>query len=253
MFQGSGSSASAASTGLVNPETTHKGLCEDYWTVAAKLKAHRRFNRMRRGVTTAANLIEEMNAGGRYRALFVTLTYRPDAQPRQKQCREFLNHVRMWARARRASVRYVWTLELTKAGRPHYHLVIWVPVSLRMPRPDSSGWWPWGMSQVQVARNAVGYLISYIKKARADDLPRGWRIFGCGGLTDLERRTKRYRLLPRYVRDAFTFDDAPQRAKGGGWVSTTSGLWLPAVLLWFIEGAYWIETADGVRQRLSLC
>lgn len=208
---------------------------------------------MRRGVTCAAALIEEMNVGARYRPLFVTLTYRPEVEHRQRQVAEFFHHVRRWAEVRQAKVRYVWTLELTKAGRPHYHLVVWVPSSLRMPRPDSSGWWPYGLSQVQVARNPVGYLVSYIKKATPESLPRGARVFGAGGLTAHERQTKRFRLLPRYVRDEFERDDDVTRAKGGGWVSRATGAWRPACRLLFFEGAFWIALGGDEPQRLSLC
>lgn len=226
--------ASAASVGLVSSETSGPAA---FWKAVKEFAVVRRLSRMKRGVQTAAQIIEAFNDGGRYRAAFVTLTYRPDATYRKRQVADFLKCVRRWCQRRGYACRYVWVMELTKRGVPHYHVMIWIPRGERLPKPDRAGWWPYGATQIQWARSPVGYLVKYASKGDSGcALPRGARLFGCGGLTAHERQTKSWRLLPLYVRREFERDDKPMRAKGGGWLSPVTGAWLPAWRLIFQDG-----------------
>lgn len=100
---------------------------------------------------------------------------------------------------------YVWVSELQKRGALHYHLLIWVPRRLRLPRPDSCGWWPHGMSNIETARNPVGYMVKYATKTRPDDLKRlkkGVRLHGNGGHDPFNRAALRQTLAPWWLKKA---------------------------------------------------
>jgi hypothetical protein len=198
---------------------------------------------MRRGVTAAADLLQRQTADGyRGRAIFLTLTYRPGVAWSARHVSTFSDHVRKWLQARAIEFRRVWVMELTKAGVPHYHVMIWLPHGVKLPMPDRCGWWPHGMTRIEWARNPVGYLIKYASKGTQGDLfPRGARIFGCGGLSPESRIAKAWQMLPRYVRERFSVEDRARRCPGGGWVSQETGEWMPAARLYFVEGELFLE------------
>lgn len=179
---------------------------------------------MRRKVLTAG--LWQKHHGAGLEALFVTLTYRAIDGYRGRHISEYLKRLQ---RAVRFPLRYVWVLELQRRGAPHYHLVFWVPRGERIPLPDQSGQWPHGSSNVQRARHPVAYLMKYASKGTSsDELPRGSRICGAGGLGVDGRRTVRYYLLPRYQRVRCTVEDDVHRMRGGGWVSLVTGEWWPS-------------------------
>src|SRR5690606_16986167 len=126
-------------------------------------------------------------------------TYRPDAAWRPEHISQALAAWRKEMRGRR--LRYVWVLELTKAGKPHYHVMVWLPAGVLLEKPDRSGAWPHGMSRIEWARNAVGYLVKYASKGTDGiNLPRGARLFGVGGLNADSRLKRAWAMLPRYQR-----------------------------------------------------
>lgn len=193
----------------------------------AELNRQRRLSRMRRAVVTAGQLHSEAAPKGA-RAAMITLTYRPDAQWRRQHISECLA---MWRKElRKHRFRYVWVMELTRAGKPHYHVLVWLPKGTKLQKPDISGAWPWGMSKIEWARNAVGYLVKYASKGNEDwDIPRGARIYGVGGLKEEAREILRWAILPLYIREQVEPSDQVTRSPGGGWVSKVTGTWFPAI------------------------
>lgn len=98
----------------------------------------------------------------------------------------------------------MWVAELQRRGALHYHVVVFVPRHLRLPRPDACGWWPHGLSKVETARSPVGYLTKYATKTRPEDLarlPKGVRLHGNGGLGAFMRSFYRLALWPRWMRE----------------------------------------------------
>lgn len=234
----------AAASGLVPYTTTHTGRGNRTWdasdfpkptTVLERLAMptfsarQNRLVRMKHHVRTASRLIKEtMSRNGRkWRALFVTLTYRPGVSWQSNHMTLFFTNVRNWANRQGAALGYVWVAEMQRRGAVHYHAVVWLPASLRLPRPDKRGWWRHGSTNVQaVKRNATGYLMKYVSKGvRGDDpdLPAGARMCGSGGLDAMARDEFHYWRLPRYVRQNVTIGERCRRVKGGGWASTVSG------------------------------
>ena len=167
--------------------------------------------------------------GFRRQAVLITLTYREIDDWRPRHIARCLDHMTRWAARRRFHLGYVWTAELQQRGAVHYHIVCWLPPGLSMPKPDKQQWWRHGMSRIERARRPVGYLVKYASKGNdVQKFPRGLRLHGRGGLELEQRRTVAWWCLPRYVRAVFAeVGTVVRRAHGGGWVSLSSGLWLP--------------------------
>ena len=125
-----------------------------------------RLKRLQKSVRISAQVIQETLQQSRvkYKAHMVTLTYRDDVEWSPRQVSNYLKCVREWARRKGIFLHYVWVLELTKRGRPHYHVLFWLPRGISMPKADKQGWWRHGMTNTVPARSPVGYLCKYTSK-----------------------------------------------------------------------------------------
>lgn len=186
--------------------------------------------RMRRNVLNSARLIEgeSVRPGFRVRRLFVTLTYRPGVEYRPHHLESLMTSIRNWAARRGCSVPFVRVAELTKAGVPHHHVMLWLPAGLMLPKPDKRGWWPHGATKVERARNAVGYLAKYASKGTAGDrrFPRGLRVFSAGGLSPESRRVRRWWCAPLDARQSLGTAADIRKVAGGYMDRLTGSLWL---------------------------
>lgn len=200
-------------------------------TSVTLVRQEARLKRMKRSVLTSARLMQEeaTDHGWRFRVAMLTLTYRPEAQWSARHITGLVKALRAYLDRRKVRARYVWVLELTQAGKPHYHLLIWLPRGMSLPKPDKRGWWPHGLTRIEWARSAVGYLAKYASKGTDGyAFPKGARLCGVGGLSLRSRLEKAWWLAPSWVREAFSIEERPVRAPGGGWVSRISGDWLPS-------------------------
>lgn len=174
-----------------------------------------RCERLRASVREAAKLHEQEAecasyrlGRSAYRKTFITLTYRPGADWQRCHISEFIKRLRQWMGRRAARCMYAWVSELQKRGALHYHVLVWVPRHLRLPRPDACGWWPHGLSNIETARNPVGYMVKYATKTTPADLKRlkkGVRLHGNGGHNPVNRVALRQTLAPWWLKQA---DDA---------------------------------------------
>lgn len=229
--------------------------------------ARARCQRLKQGVTGAARLLEEQAVWesrglGRsaYSKKFITLTFR-DGDDWQPRCvSDFLHCVRQWLKRRgyAQALKYVHVAELQKRGAIHYHVVLWLPRKLRLPCPDRCGWWPWGMSQVQTARNPVGYLVKYATKTRPETVggfPKGARIYGRGGLTPPQRVELRETTAPWWVQKLYKQRD---QAPGPCMVSQETGERFPLFGAESIRAEVdehgtvrWVRSLDGVPDDVA--
>lgn len=184
----------------------------------------RRIYRMRTGVVRSAELLtESLQSGGfRYRAAFITLTYRDDASWDPRDISQCLAHYRKWAKRRGCFISYVWVLELTKRQRPHYHIVLFLPRGLTPPLPDKQGWWRKGCTNAKWARSAVRYLAKYAGKDVVGSLPHGSRLWGCSSLGVALRARLRWFLAPSWVRQFIPIEDGVRRFHSW-WVNASTG------------------------------
>lgn len=172
----------------------------------------------------------------------VTFTYREGDIWSPRHIADAMACYRKRAERDGAPFRYEWCAELQlkrlRRGSStrqcmHYHALVWQPPGYTFPFPDQVGWWRHGMTNVEEARNAVGYLAKYASKGtQGEPLPKGARISGGGGLSDVGRLEVAWWLLPRYVRERFPERaERIRRARGGGWVNWDTGEFLEAVAL----------------------
>lgn len=157
----------------------------------------------------------------------LTLTYRPEVNWSPGQISEVVRHIRQYLKRRGIPMRQVWVQEFTKKGRPHYHMLLWLPLGITLPKPDKRGWWAYGMTKIEWAKNAIGYIAKYASKGDSLALPaKGARMHGSGGLTDEALLEQRWWKLPGWMREQVTPADGARRSaagSGGGFVCPASG------------------------------
>ena len=143
-----------------------------------------RVARMKRSLLTTTRLMDDLPSqvpGRPDRWAMITATYAPSEDWEPRHISDMLRQGRMFARDHEFLFRYLWVLELTRAGRPHYHMALKLPAGVRLPKPDDAGWWPYGMTRIEYARHPVAYMAKYLSKMdRVDHYPRGARIRGLG-------------------------------------------------------------------------
>lgn len=215
----------SCSSGLVPSKTTLTGPVVG---VVTKENSHRaRLKRMRRTVINSARCHIRQRRGFRDRWLMLTTTYADDKEWSASDLRDCLQRMRMWFKRRGWPLAYVWVLELTKRGRPHYHVLIRLGVNQRIPHPDDCGWWQKGSTNLEPCRNAVGYVAKYASKGgEREDFPKGARIHGAAGLNPESRIEVAFWNLPVWARECL---DQMQRLTRipGGFVVPATGEYLP--------------------------
>lgn len=156
--------------------------------------------------------------------MFTTLTYARDFSWSPLQISRAIGAYRDWCRRRGIQCRAVWSFEYgSERGRPHYHVLHWVPGKHLVPQWDLRGWWPHGMSQtVKVLRDAVGYVAHYEAGDQGECAPgwdtKGARTYGLVGLGVEGRRFVRWWLLPQWLQELTTPEDPPRRRGCGFWL-----------------------------------
>lgn len=195
-------------------------------SVILDLRAGRVF-RLRKSVMTAARLVNDRLIdpaqnphGWRFGPLMITFTYRDDVEWKPEHLSKSIEAMQIWAKRKGGfSLPYVWVMELTKRGRPHFHLIVWMPLRWRLPKPDKRGWWKYGSTRVDRVKNAVGYVAKYASKFESKDaeFPSGARIHGTGGMTQHEKRVLAWWKLPKDLRRGSEGSCVWRRAPGGGW------------------------------------
>ena len=208
---------SACGVGLVSSQTS--GISSEPIRVDPGAS---RLQRMRRRVLTGARL--HVGQVSKWRAAMLTLTYRPEIDWDGHHVSDCLRHIRQWLKRRCIGIRYVWVMETTKAGKPHYHVVVWMPFGIKLPMLDLQGWWPHGMTRMEWAKCAVGYVSKYVSKGEEGAaLPFGARMYGVGGLEGVALVEARWWALPGWLRDQVEMGIKVRRMKGGGWLDHDNG------------------------------
>ena len=234
-----------AAAGLVYSQTsgTSSGTVIRVDREASRLK------RLRCSVLTAARLHVQQKS--RWRVCMLTLTYADPRGWRPDQMSTLVRHIRQWLKRKGLSMRYVWVQEFCKKdARPHYHMLIWLPYGLNLPKPDEQGWWQEGWTRIEWAKNAVGYIAKYASKADSLAQPvKGARMHGNGGLTDEALIEQRWWKLPSWLRDGVKPSDRVRRAptgSGGGFLHPETGeVYRSPWVVFFRGGQVYIERRDS--------
>lgn len=181
-----------------------------------------RLAKIKSSVLTAARLHCETKK--RWRVVMVTPTYAPDSNWNPLDITNLCKCIRQWLGRRGIEFRYVWVLEYTKKGKPHYHMLVWLPLGTTLPHADKRGWWTKGWTNQEWAKNAIGYIAKYASKG--SDLiqyrPRA-RHHGNGGMTGDALLEQRWWKLPMWLRPTVEPSERVQRRKGGGFLHPATG------------------------------
>lgn len=176
-----------------------------------------RVKSLRKNVWSAGKLLEQQTRSGKFRCWFVTLTYRGVDDWRPRHLSDAIRAFRHWCKQRGCKPQYTWVAELQQRGAVHYHLAIWLPAHLSCPMWDRATktlapFWPHGMTNRAIARNAVGYLMKYMSKVGAYHVyPKGCRIYGAGGLESENRSIRTWLNLPTWVKQLHGVGEVTRR------------------------------------------
>jgi len=209
---GGAGGAGAKGAGLVPSKTS---FCEFVSPLDEGAQVLRRIRRLKRSVWASGHLHGIAEPGQRAAVpWFVTLTYAKADGWRADHMSKAVHAFRLWCRRRRVQCRYTWVaeiqprrLERTGQAAVHYHLIAWLPVGLTMPfwdRPTADGrpaFWQHGMSETEVCRAGVGYLMKYLSKlGEFHRFPKGLRLYGIGGLDRQAQSVRGWLNLPMWAR-----------------------------------------------------
>lgn len=222
-----GAPAAAGGPGLVTSHTS--GTLQDEGLIEID-PILTRMRRMTRSVLTAARMHEFELLNKRHRTAMLTLTYREVYGWNPKHISELLQRIRVWVGRRGHDFRYVWVAEMQQRGALHYHVLIWLPRGLTLPKPDKQGWWTHGSTRIEWARKPAGYLAKYASKLDSKagiGFPCGARLHGRGGLGEFGRSVAQWFNLPQWAREICDLAGRAVRVKGIGLVERDSGVCLP--------------------------
>ena len=236
---------SGAAAGLV----PYKTKVNDVVSFAPSIVAERRVKRLKKSVWASGHLHGIADNGFRPPAVwFVTLTYRGVADWAANHIKDAINAFRRWCKDRGHPCRYTWVAELQGRGAVHYHLLAWLPQRVRMPMWDrrtvtTTGrkmacWWPHGMTNRQVAKAGVGYLMKYLSKlGELTRFPKGLRLYGIGGLTDSGRAVRSWLNFPEWLKSSY----------GVGEVKRLAGCFMVRLTGEIVDPAYRVQRMpDGI-------
>ena len=225
--------SSAEGAGLV-PSKTSLNLSV---SLSVEACADRRVKRLKRSVWASGHLHGLAQNGFRAaKCWFVTLTYVGVLDWRPDHISTALQGFRNWCKSKGVPCRYTWVGELQQRGAVHYHLLAWLPVGVTMPHWDKTtrkhggvraAFWPYGMSNTEIAKSGVGYLMKYLSKlGELTKFPKGLRLYGIGGLDAGARAVRSWYNLPEWAKCEYGVG-ALIRAAGGLVVKATGELLEP--------------------------
>lgn len=252
--------ASGGAKGLVLLETSPHNTIEVSLTPEAK--ALRRVKRLKRNVYLAGKLHSLPTKGKRPdQPWLITTTY---------DTRGTLGHgahnwaphdlskatdrYRRWCLGHGYTPKYTWVCELQKTGIPHYHMVIWLPQGVNMPRWDRSNgrrapFWPHGMTNTEKLKTNVGYLMKYLSKmGELHSFPKGLRLNGNGGLDAQARTIRAWHNLPEWTKRTYGVGEA-KRAKRGIVDQSTGEILPPAYQVSFSKEMMRITQLRDIPER----
>lgn len=188
--------------------------------------SERRVKRMRRSVWAAATQLSLPRPGFRPELpWFITLTYANPGAWIAKHLSRATDAYSRWCACVGVECKYAWVAEIQekRALRTgdhvvHYHLIAWLPHGVQMPKWDiphgrRKPFWPHGMTNTQVAKAGVGYLMKYVSKVgESTHFPKGLRLFGKGGLNAASRKVCAWINLPEWVKRVYGVGDVIRRA-----------------------------------------
>lgn len=225
---------SREAAGLVQYKTT-----PNFISFSTSSKAERRLKRLKCNVYLTGQLHSMPRPGHRPdQAWLITLTYDTKGTLGKgshnwdaTQATRTTDRYRRWCKQNGYDSKYTWVCELQGNGTPHYHLVAWLPVGVRMPKWDRSNgrrgaFWRHGMSETAKLKTNCAYLMKYLSKmGEFHRFPHGMRLNGNGGLDITCRQIRSWHHLPQWVKN--TYGVSSVKRNQNGYIDISTGEILP--------------------------
>ena len=255
-----GDTAPAFSAGLVPSKTSIFSFSGSHTVnLSAPSCAERRVKRLKRSVWASGHLHGIASKGSRPPVCwFVTLTYVGVNDWRADHMSKAIELYRRWCQSKGVPCRYTWVGELQKRGAVHYHLLAWLPHGVRMPKWDRptvkrggfrSPFWPHGMTNTEVAKSGVGYLMKYLSKlGELTVFPKGIRLYGIGGLDVAARAVRGWYNLPEWAKLDHGVGDLVRKTVGLV-VRSTGEILAPAFSCTLAQGSLVIKQLRELPER----
>ncbi len=190
--------------------------------------AGRRVKRMKRSVWVSGHLHAIPRPGFRPGIpWFVTATYADEDGWQANHIAESTDRFRRWCDKHGYPCQYTWVAEIQpgraiRTGKEvvHYHLIAWLPPKVVMPKWDvmvgrRRAFWPHGMTNTQIAKAGVGYLMKYLSKlGEFSHFPKGLRLYGIGGLNAVARSVRTWINLPEWAKCSYGVGDLVRSSRG---------------------------------------
>ncbi len=222
----------------------------------------RRIKRMRKGLWAAASQLCLPRPGFRPDiSWFITLTFAEADAWEPKHLSRATDRFNRWCKSIGVECRYAWVAEIQgkRAERTgdhvvHYHLLAWLPHGVTMPKWDVTcgrrkAFWPHGMTNTQIAKAGVGYLMKYVSKmGEFSDFPKGLRLSGKGGLNGTSRSVCAWINLPEWVKRTFGVGDVIRKS-GRLVVHATGEVLKSPYLVFLVPGAIIVHTIGVIPER----
>ncbi|QGZ62383.1 rolling circle replication-associated protein [Paraburkholderia acidisoli] len=155
------------------------------------------------------------------RAVALTLTFNCDADFSTKHVSRFLDRMRKSFKDVESCLTYAWVLE--RAGKLHYHLIVWLPRNMALEHSKLANWWPWGSTWVEACKSVKAWGRYISKFDCVGKLPKGARLFGCGGLDPDGKAAVSRSALPQWLQEVLPRRHRARRIIGEGWVDLSTG------------------------------
>lgn len=169
-----------------------------------------------------------------FRAVSMTLTYKNNADFAPRNISDFLAKVRQMLKRKGYAFQYVWTLE--QAEQLHYHLLLWLPRTLKLDLNKLVKQWCWGTTWLEYSKSPSAWGRYIAKFKNITPLMRGARIYGYGGM-DAEARLAIARAgMPLWLLAVLPVGHSARRCPGGGWVNSATGEFHPSPYIWTPRG-----------------
>lgn len=247
-------------TGLVSSRTSPQ--FEVLINLDRSACTERRVKRLKRSVWASGSLHALPRRGHRPGVpWFVTLTYADADRWEPDHVARALERFRRWCARKSIHCKYVWVAEIQpgrarRTGKEvvHYHLLAWLPADVRMPKWDVAvgrrrAFWEHGMTNTQPAKAGVGYLMKYLSKlGEFSHFPKGLRLYGVGGLSDVARSIRTWLNLPEWAKCTYGVGDVVRKSCGLVVRATGEILDSPYVVS-LLPGALLVRAVGPVPER----
>jgi hypothetical protein len=129
-----------------------------------------------------------------------------------------------------------------------------LPRNAVMPKWDAASgrrlaFWPHGVTNTQVAKAGVGYLMKYLSKlGEFSRFPKGLRLYGIGGLNATARGIRTWLNLPEWAKRSFGVGDLVRKS-GHLVVQATGEILDSPYLVSLLPGALVVRVVGPVPDR----